>query len=172
MIHEMQAKFLRSTASSDQLPITLESIDTTTALLDEIVDEVSRTYAEELAPAIERIWDDSVAAITPTSISHGVKASRRMMVVSCSSSANGTVIAIVTMKTTYTIVDTPMAPKVPTLILLDGVSRSPDIATPWVNPVTAGKKIAKLTQNEPPPGGVHMFSDARPGSRSSKTPTK
>jgi len=63
MIHEMQAKFLRSAADSNLLPIRQEAIDTATTLLDRVVDEVSRTYAEELAPAIERIWDDSVASI-------------------------------------------------------------------------------------------------------------
>ena len=43
--------------------------------------------------------------------------------------------------------DTPTAKKVPAGRLLPGSFRSPDMLTPWVKPVTAGKKMANSTQN-------------------------
>ena len=49
--------------------------------------------------------------------------------------------------------DNPTAAKVPSGRLLAGSFRSPDMLTPWVNPVTAGKKIAKSTQKGGPPAG-------------------
>ena len=42
--------------------------------------------------------------------------------------------------------DKPTAIKVPLGRLLPGSFRSPDMLTPWVKPVTAGKKIANSTQ--------------------------
>ena len=47
----------------------------------------------------------------------------------------------------YTSTDSPTADRTPRGMLWLGRARSPDMLTPWVKPVTAGKKIAKATQN-------------------------
>jgi hypothetical protein len=70
------------------------------------------------------------------------------------------------------IVETPIAPKVPTVMLRLGVFRSPDIATPCVKPVMAGKNRAKATQKASPSLGRPKLSLNRPGSRSGTTPAK
>ena len=47
--------------------------------------------------------------------------------------------------------------KVPRGKLLPASFRSPDMLTPWVKPVTAGKKMAKITQKPRPPSGAVQF---------------
>ena len=122
---------------------------------------------------MEATADESVAATTPTSTSHGVRERRRMMAVSSRNASSGTTMARVRITTRYTTVETPIAPNVPTLIDLDGVFRSPDMATPWVNPVIAGKKMANPTHiDTPSPSeGRQKLSARSDGCRSSTTPT-
>jgi len=43
-------------------------------------------------------------------------------------------------------IEMPTARNVPIGRLLPGSFKSPDMLTPWVNPVTAGKKMAKRIQ--------------------------
>jgi len=50
----------------------------------------------------------------------------------------------------YTIVERPTARKVPVGIDLPGSFKSPDMSTPCVKPVTAGKKIANKIQKGKP----------------------
>ena len=59
------------------------------------------------------------------------------------------------------IMEIPTAIKVPAGRLLPGSFRSPDMLTPWVNPVTAGKKMAKMIQNPGPPRGFDQLSIMR-----------
>ena len=54
-----------------------------------------------------------------------------------------------TMAAPYTTVDTPTARNVPFGRLRDASFRSPDMLTPCVKPVTAGKKMANSTQKAP-----------------------
>ena len=49
--------------------------------------------------------------------------------------------------------ESPTAVKVPSGRLRPGFRRSPDIETPCVNPVTAGKKMANTVQNPSEPSG-------------------
>ena len=51
----------------------------------------------------------------------------------------------------------PTARNVPNGRLFPAFFRSPDILIPWVNPVTAGKKIAKITQKPGPSKGGCQF---------------
>ena len=50
------------------------------------------------------------------------------------------------------------AAKVPLGRLFPGSLKSPDMLTPWVNPVTAGKKMANRTQNPTELSGRSQFA--------------
>ena len=63
VFHEIQAQFLRGLAGSDALPITAANIDRARKTLDEVVNRVSATRHDELAPAVERVWADEIASI-------------------------------------------------------------------------------------------------------------
>ncbi len=56
----------------------------------------ARRWSVRGAPSIEAIAEDSVAAMTPMSISHGAGASERMMEVSSRNTSRGTAITKVT----------------------------------------------------------------------------
>ena len=65
---------------------------------------------------------------------------------------------------TYTIVDRPTAANVPRGRLRPASRKSPDMLTPWVKPVTAGKKMANTTQNPCDPSAGDIALRARPPS--------
>ena len=99
------------------------------------------------APRNDAMADDRVAEITPSHTSAPTKARLRIADPSSSTrSAMGTPPAMRITTVTYTTVESPTAANVPTGRLRFGFSRSPDMLTPWVNPVTAGKKIANAAQ--------------------------
>ena len=61
LVHEVQARTLRRLREGGHLPVTdlLGSL----ALLDEVLDESAGQYKDDLAPAIDRVWEDEVAGI-------------------------------------------------------------------------------------------------------------
>jgi CRISPR/Cas system-associated exonuclease Cas4 (RecB family) len=63
VFHEIQAQFLRELRSRGALPVTSATSDTAERVLDEIVDRVVASEHDKLAPAVERVWADEVAAI-------------------------------------------------------------------------------------------------------------
>jgi CRISPR/Cas system-associated exonuclease Cas4 (RecB family) len=63
IFHEMQTLFYRRLKSTDRLPVTLAGRDAALEVLEDVVDQVSSKYHEELAPAIERVWEDEIASI-------------------------------------------------------------------------------------------------------------
>src|SRR2546425_45632 len=63
IFHEIQPLFYRRLKADGRLPMTTENRDAALATLDEVVATVSAERHEELAPAIERVWDDEVASI-------------------------------------------------------------------------------------------------------------
>ena len=63
LFHEMQASFFRRMQSRDVLPITKATLADARATLDDVIDEVSARARDELAPAVDRVWDDETAAI-------------------------------------------------------------------------------------------------------------
>ena len=63
IFHEMQTLFYRRLKSERRLPVTMTGRDAALDVLDEEIDRVSARYHEELAPAIERVWDDEIASI-------------------------------------------------------------------------------------------------------------
>ena len=76
------------------------------------------------------------------------------------------------MAATYTTVETPTARKVPRGRLRAGFFRSPDMLTPCVKPVTAGKKIAKTTQNPGPSTADPQLSLSTLGLQLASAPAK
>ena len=63
LFHEIQARFFRTLRQRCALPVTSATVDAARTVLDLSVDEVAAHRHEELAPAIERVWVEEVAAI-------------------------------------------------------------------------------------------------------------
>jgi CRISPR/Cas system-associated exonuclease Cas4 (RecB family) len=63
MIHETQANTLRALRDAHALPINETRFPMASELLERTVSEVEAKYREDLAPAIERVWQDEVDEI-------------------------------------------------------------------------------------------------------------
>jgi ATP-dependent helicase/nuclease subunit B len=61
--HHIQADVLRNLQKARSLPVSKENLDAALATLDNTIDTVSKSYFEELAPAILSVWDDAIAII-------------------------------------------------------------------------------------------------------------
>jgi ATP-dependent helicase/nuclease subunit B len=63
LFHKAQAEFFRAMDAAGALPIAASGIAHAMQTLDTIVDRVAEEYAEQLAPAIERVWHDEIGEI-------------------------------------------------------------------------------------------------------------
>jgi hypothetical protein len=63
LFHEVQAEFFRALLDRQQLPVTPDGVAHALAVLDGTTARVAAEYYERLAPAIERVWRDEIAAI-------------------------------------------------------------------------------------------------------------
>lgn len=63
LFHEAQAEFFRELKAGGALPVTAESLPGALAVLDAVVARVAAKYREQLAPAIERVWEDEIGGI-------------------------------------------------------------------------------------------------------------
>jgi CRISPR/Cas system-associated exonuclease Cas4 (RecB family) len=63
LFHEVQAGFFRELRAQGRLPLELEHVNDALGVVDRVLAEVAADYHERLAPAIERVWNDEVAAI-------------------------------------------------------------------------------------------------------------
>ena len=63
LIHEVQYELLRELQEACALPIDAAHLDAARARLDVVLRRVSARWKDDLAPAIERVWDDSVQGI-------------------------------------------------------------------------------------------------------------
>jgi hypothetical protein len=63
MFHRIQAELLRKLQKAGRLPLATAKLPQALKQLDQTVDEVAKQYYEELAPAIDRIWQDAVEAM-------------------------------------------------------------------------------------------------------------
>jgi hypothetical protein len=63
LFHRAQAEFLRAMDAAGELPIRPGRVEPAMAALDRIVDRVAGEYAEQLAPAIDRVWRDEIGEI-------------------------------------------------------------------------------------------------------------
>jgi len=58
--HKAQAEFYRALEKEGRLPVTRETLGSAARTLDAVVDRVAAEYADELVPAIPRVWADEV----------------------------------------------------------------------------------------------------------------
>ena len=63
MFHRIQAELLRELQKSDRLPLTAPKLPSALKQLDKTIDDIARNYYEELAPAIDRVWQDAVESM-------------------------------------------------------------------------------------------------------------
>jgi RecB family exonuclease len=63
LVHRVQAEALRALAAGDGLPLTAANLPAAERLLGETLTSVAAQTADDLAPAIPRIWDDEIAAL-------------------------------------------------------------------------------------------------------------
>ena len=63
LFHDIQARFLRALRDRKALPVTAGTIDAARAELDAVAAQVAARARDELAPAVDRVWDDEIAAI-------------------------------------------------------------------------------------------------------------
>lgn len=61
--HEVQARVLRALHADRRLPLTPEGVPRALETLAAAIDSTASAYRERLAPAIERVWRDEIAAI-------------------------------------------------------------------------------------------------------------
>jgi ATP-dependent helicase/nuclease subunit B len=63
LFHRVQAEAMRALAGAGRLPLAADEIEQARATLDQTLDRVSEEYREQLAPAIERVWQDEVESM-------------------------------------------------------------------------------------------------------------
>ena len=63
LFHEIQARFFRQLKETAQLPVTQANAAAAGAVLDAVADAAAARAYDDLAPAVERVWRDEVAAI-------------------------------------------------------------------------------------------------------------
>jgi ATP-dependent helicase/nuclease subunit B len=63
MFHDVQFGVLSQLRDQGQLPMTEANVDAGRAAVDQVLTRVAARYADDLAPAIQRVWDDGVVAV-------------------------------------------------------------------------------------------------------------
>jgi hypothetical protein len=63
LFHEIQADFFRELERRGELPVTVSTVNTAREVLDVVVAIAAEKWHDELAPAVERVWTDEIAAI-------------------------------------------------------------------------------------------------------------
>jgi ATP-dependent helicase/nuclease subunit B len=60
LFHKAQAEFFRALETDGALPVTRHALPKAVATLESVLDRVAAEYAEKLAPAIPRVWNDEI----------------------------------------------------------------------------------------------------------------
>src|SRR5262249_30266653 len=63
LFHRVQAEFFRAMAAAAALPVTRDNLPRAVKTLEGVLDRVALEYAEQLAPAIDRIWRDEIGEL-------------------------------------------------------------------------------------------------------------
>ncbi len=63
LVHEVQFELFQGLRDAELLPVTPKNLEPARALLEEVLDRVASRWHDELAPAIERVWEDGVASV-------------------------------------------------------------------------------------------------------------
>ena len=62
-IHDVQCELFARLRNENLLLVQPGNLDRVRLLLEEVVTEVAARYEDDLAPAIDRVWENGVAAI-------------------------------------------------------------------------------------------------------------
>ena len=60
LFHKAQAEFYRRLEADNALPVTRASLPSAVLAINAVLDRVATEYAEDLAPAIDRVWRDEI----------------------------------------------------------------------------------------------------------------
>jgi ATP-dependent helicase/DNAse subunit B len=63
LIHEIQFELFERLSAANLLPISRQNLERAGNILDEVIREVARQFHADLAPAIDRVWDDGIDSI-------------------------------------------------------------------------------------------------------------
>ena len=63
LFHRAQAEFFRALETAGALPISVGNLQNAIRTLHEVIDRVAAEYAEQLVPAIDRVWRDEIDEI-------------------------------------------------------------------------------------------------------------
>jgi RecB family exonuclease len=63
LIHEIQFELFERLGDAKLLPVTRQNLNPARKMLDEVIEQVARQFYSDLAPAIDRVWDDGIDAI-------------------------------------------------------------------------------------------------------------
>jgi ATP-dependent helicase/nuclease subunit B len=63
LIHDVQFELFARLRNENLLPVRPSNLERARLLLEEVLTEVAARYADDLAPAIDRVWENGVAAI-------------------------------------------------------------------------------------------------------------
>ena len=63
MYHSILARFLRSAIERKILPISVAALSNAQSLMDQILTDTAAEYHEQVAPAIERVWQDEIETL-------------------------------------------------------------------------------------------------------------
>jgi ATP-dependent helicase/DNAse subunit B len=63
LVHEVQFELFGRLAKDGLLPVSRENLAAARVILESVLDEVAARYRDQLVPAIDRVWEDGVAAV-------------------------------------------------------------------------------------------------------------
>jgi CRISPR/Cas system-associated exonuclease Cas4 (RecB family) len=63
LVHEVQFELLTALRDAAMLPVTANNLTAARTRLDDVLARVAARYHDDLAPAIERVWEDGVASV-------------------------------------------------------------------------------------------------------------
>ena len=63
LFHKVQYEVLTMLRTAEMLPITPRNVDRAISAVDDVLDRVAARYADELWPAIPKVWEDGINAI-------------------------------------------------------------------------------------------------------------
>jgi ATP-dependent helicase/nuclease subunit B len=63
IFHEIQATFFNELKAQGRLPLVADGLDEARATLDRVIASVEGRVRDDLAPAVDRVWNDEIAAI-------------------------------------------------------------------------------------------------------------
>jgi ATP-dependent helicase/DNAse subunit B len=63
LIHEVQFELFERLSKANLLPVTRQNLERARKILDDVIEQLARQFYSDLAPAIDRVWDDGIDSI-------------------------------------------------------------------------------------------------------------